>query len=94
MKRKKKKRRQENSSSDCPYSDGSHLSSESEYSSDSSEGRHKKKRKYKDELTGEFKKLKPPTFDGEVKNGEESEAWLFGMKKYFTMYNYSNSMKG
>ena len=54
MKRKKKKCRQENSSSDCPYSDGSHLPSESEYSSDSYEGRHKKKRKYKDELTGEF----------------------------------------
>ena len=51
MKRKKKKRRQENSYSDCPYSDGSHLSSESEYSSDSSEGRHKNKRKYKDDLT-------------------------------------------
>ena len=87
MKRRRKKRRQENSSSDCPYSDGSHLSSESKYSSDSSEGRHKKKRKYKDELTGEFKKLMPPTFDGEVKNGEEAEAWLFVMKKYFTMYN-------
>ena len=92
--KKKKKRRQENSSSDYPQFKGSHLSSEPEYSSDSSEGRHKKKRKYKDELTGEFKKSKPPTFDGEVKNGEETEAWLFGMKKYFIMYNYSNSMKG
>ena len=67
---KKRKHRQEKSSSDCPYSDGSYLSSESEYSSDSSEGRHKKQRKYKDELTGEFKKLKLPTFDNEVKIGE------------------------
>ena len=52
--KKKRKRRQEKSSSDCPYSDRSRLSSESEYSSDSSEGIHRKKRKYKDELTGEF----------------------------------------
>ena len=89
----KKKHKQENSPSDCLFSDGIHLSSELEYSSDSSKGRHSKKRKYKDELTGEFRKIKPPTFDDEVKNGEEAEAWLFGMKKYFTMYNYSNSMK-
>ena len=50
-------------------------------------------KKYKHEITGKFKKFKPPIFDGEVKNGEEDEAWLPGMKKYFTVYNYSNSMK-
>ena len=93
MKRKKETQTKKNSSSDCPYSDGIHLSSESEYSRDSFEGRHRKKRKYKDELIGEFKKIKPPTFDDEVKNGEEAEVSLSGMKKYFTMYNYSNSMK-
>ena len=31
----------------------------------------------------EFKKAKPPTFDGEVKTGQEVEAWLLGIKKYF-----------
>ena len=46
--KKKMKCRQENSSSDCPYSNISHISSESEYSSGSSEDRHGKKRKYKD----------------------------------------------
>lgn len=42
---------------------------------------------------GEFKKIKPPTFNGEVEKGEEAEAWLFGMKKYFQIYNYSKELK-
>ena len=54
--KKKRKRRQKKLSFDCPYYDRIHLSSESEYSSDSSEGRHRKKRKYKDDLIGEFNK--------------------------------------
>ena len=32
-------------------------------------------------------------FNGEVEKGEEAEAWLPGMKKYFQIYNYSNRMK-
>ena len=51
-----------------------------------------KKRKYKpyEEISGEFKKIKPLTFNGETKKGEEAESWLSGMKKYFQIYNYSN----
>ena len=51
-----------------------------------------KKRKYKpyEEISGEFKKIKPPTFNGETEKGEEVESWLSGMKKYFQIYNYSN----
>ena len=54
-----------------------------------------KKRKYKpyEEISGEFKKIKPPTFNGDTKNGEEAESWLSGMKKYFQIYNYSNQLK-
>ena len=43
--------------------------------------------------SGEFKKIKPPTFNGETKKGEEAESWLSGMKKYFQIYNYSNQLK-
>jgi hypothetical protein len=42
---------------------------------------------------GEFKKIKPPIFNGEIETREEGEAWLFGMKKYFQIYNYSSELK-
>ena len=64
--------------------------------SDSSDDNHyTKKRKYKpyEEISGEFKKIKPPTFNGETEKGEEAESWLSGMKKYFQIYNYSNQLK-
>ena len=37
----------------------------------------------KENLHGEFRKAKSPTFDGELKFGQEAEAWLLGMRKYF-----------
>jgi hypothetical protein len=46
-----------------------------------------------DHLEGEFKKIKPSTFDGESRTGEEAEAWLLDIKKYFQIYNYSSNMK-
>ena len=54
-----------------------------------------KKRKYKpyEEISREFKKIKPTTFNGETKKGDEVESWLSGMKKYFQIYNYSNQLK-
>jgi hypothetical protein len=55
--------------------------------------RTKKKTKQHDEVKGEFKKIKPPTFNGEVETGEEVEAWLSGMQKYFQIYNYSSELK-
>jgi hypothetical protein len=47
-----------------------------------------KKRKQTDHLEGEFKKIKPTTFDGESRTREEVEAWLLDIKKYFQIYNY------
>ena len=41
----------------------------------------------------EFKKIKPPTFNGETEKGEEVKSWLSGMKKYFQIDNYSNQLK-
>jgi len=46
-----------------------------------------------DHLEGELKKIKPTSFDGESKTGEEAEAWLLDIKKYFQIYNYSSNMK-
>ena len=43
----------------------------------------KRKRHYKNNSHGKFKKEKTPTFEGEVKYGKEAEAWLLGMRKYF-----------
>ena len=64
-----------------------------QYTSDSSkDSHHTRKRKFKpyEEISGEFKKIKPPTFHGETEKGDEVESWLSGMKKYFQIYNYSN----
>ena len=71
-------------------------SSDSEESSgDSSFSSHKRKRKrhHRDRTRDEFKKAKPPMFDGEVKTGQEAEAWLLGIKKYFQVHDYSRNMK-
>ena len=71
-------------------------SSDSEESSgDSSFSSHKRKRKrhHRDRTRDEFKKAKPPTFDGEVKTRQEAKAWLLGIKKYFQVQDYSRNMK-
>jgi hypothetical protein len=34
-------------------------------------------------LQGELRKIIPPSFDGEKKKGEDVEAWLLRMRKYF-----------
>ena len=44
---------------------------------------NKKKRRYQNNLFDEFKKANSPMFDGEVKNNQEDEHWLLGMRKYF-----------
>jgi hypothetical protein len=44
-------------------------------------------------LQGELRKLKPPNFDGENKKGEEVEAWLLEIRKYFQLHNYSSNLE-
>ena len=46
-----------------------------------------------DHLEGEFKNIKLTNFDGESNTGEEAEAWMLGINKYFQIYNYSSNMK-
>jgi len=41
----------------------------------------------------EFKKEKPPTFDGDVNNMEDPKAWIIGMKKLFELHEYIDNMK-
>lgn len=48
-------------------------------------------RKHKVELQGEFRKIKPPTFDGEVE--EVEEAWIINMNTYFQVSLYNNKLK-
>ena len=62
---------------------------------DSSSLSHKneKKRCYKNHSHDEFKKARPPTFNGEIKNGQEAKAWIHGMRKYFQVQDYSRNMK-
>ena len=47
----------------------------------------KRKRKYN------YQKAWPRTFNGEIKNGQEDEAWILGTRKYFQVQGYSRIMK-
>ena len=55
--------------------------------------RHQIIRNEKEELHGELKKTKPPTFDGENKKCKGAKSWLLGMRKYFRLYNYSSNLE-
>jgi hypothetical protein len=51
------------------------------------------KRRLKSNILRELKKLKPPPFDGEHGKGEDVEAWLLGMRKYFQLHDYSSNLE-
>ena len=42
---------------------------------------------------GELKKIKPPTFNGEHKKGEDVDTWLLEMKKYFQLHDYLSQVE-
>ena len=75
------------------YSSGSSDFEESIEGSSSSSHMSKKKRHYKNNSHGEFQKKKAPTFDGEVKFGQEYQACILEMRKYFQVQDYSGNMK-
>lgn len=54
---------------------------------------HPYKRSDKGYFPNEFKKEKPPTFDGEVNKSQDVEAWLLGMKNFFRFHDYSENMR-
>ena len=71
-------------------------SSDSKRSTDSSSSSshgNERKRCYKNHSCDEFKKARPPTFNGEINNGQEVESWLLGMRKYLQFQDYSRNMK-
>ena len=55
--------------------------------------RYKKRRFTRDELVGELRRIKPPTFDGEVKQGEDAESWLLGLRNFFQLHQYTPNME-
>lgn len=44
-------------------------------------------------LPWQFKKMKTPTFDGEIKKPKYAQAWFLGLKKSFIFHSYSEMMK-
>jgi hypothetical protein len=54
----------------------------------------KHRRSEVDELKGEMKKIKLPTFDEELNKEEYDKTWLLGMRKYFQLHNYSSHAEG
>ena len=50
-------------------------------------------RRNDDNHQGEFRKIRAPTYEGEVNMGEKDEEWLLGMSKYFQVHNYSSVMQ-
>ena len=66
-----------------------------ESSGDTSSSSHKRKRRrhHRDRSRDKFKKAKPPTFDGEVNTGQEDEAWILRINKYFQVQDYLGNMK-
>ena len=52
---------------------------------------YKKQKEKPMELQGEFKKLRPPMFDGEYE--EATEGWLLNIKQYFQVYRYVDNLR-
>ena len=75
-----------------PYSGSSDHEGSTEDSSSSSH-KNKKKRHYQNRSRDEFKKARPPTFNGEINIDQEAEVWILGMRKYFQVQDYSRNMK-
>ena len=75
------------------YFSGSSNSEGATSGSSSSSHENQRKRNYQNYSHDEFKKERPPTFNGEIKDGQEAEAYLLGMRKYFHVQDYSGNMK-
>jgi hypothetical protein len=88
------KRRRRSRSGNIHYCLSPKHSSKETHSSSSPSPTRKHQKSGRDELKGEFNKIKPPTFDGEHKKEEDVETWLLGMKKYFQLHNYSAYAEG
>jgi hypothetical protein len=73
--------------------DGKSEGSSSSKESSHSQRKGKKWKHSKNHDPKEFKKAKPPSFDGEIRMGEEAEVWLLGLNKDFRVHDYSENLK-
>jgi hypothetical protein len=73
--------------------DGNSEGYSSSKSSSHSQRKGKKEKHSKIHDLEEFKKSKLPSFDGEIKKGEEAEDCLISLKKYFRVHDYSEKSK-
>ena len=71
----------------------SYVSEGSTRDSSSSSHENQRRRHYQNHSQDEFEKKRPPTFNGEIKNGQEVESWLLGIRKYFQVQDYFGNMK-
>jgi hypothetical protein len=55
--------------------------------------RHQRRIPKLDSLQGDLRKLKPPILDGDHRKGEDVEAWLLDVRKYFQLHNYSSNLE-
>jgi hypothetical protein len=55
--------------------------------------RHQRRRQEVESLQGEMRNLKPPSFDGEIKREDDSEAWFLGLERYFQLHEYSSNLE-
>jgi hypothetical protein len=79
---------------ECLYEDTDNSKdSSSGKTSSHSQTRGKKRKHSKSRDPEEFKKSKPPTFEGEIKKGKEAKVWLLGLKNYFKVHDYSKNLK-
>ena len=67
--------------------------SSSSKDSSHSQRKGKKQKHSKSHDPEEFKKAKPPSLNEEIEKGEEVEAWLLGLKKYFRVHDYFENLK-
>jgi hypothetical protein len=55
--------------------------------------RHKRRIDELDDLQGELRKLKTPSFDGERERQYDVEVYFLGIMKYFQLHNYSSNIE-
>jgi hypothetical protein len=72
---------------------GDSKGSSSSRTSSHSRRKQKKRKHSKIHNLEEFKKAKPPSFNGEIKRGEEAKAWLLGLKNYFRVHDFLENLK-
>ena len=63
-----------------------YASSSTESSRKRSLVKYKKSMSARYELVGKLRRIKPPNFDGEVKQGEDDVAWLLGLGNVFQLH--------